>query len=212
MAEPLYAFIRSTAQRLKRTAAKTIGGATGGKVKHLRKGSSGSSRKFFKLIEDASGEYGPALAQVTNRTGEEDGDIFELYWWDGLLSGARAGYKSTFQPVGGEAVFEPGRCLTYCYSDGFIDVGTPPEGYVGNAFTHNVGLVDIDSNSVSATGLPDGLSLDSSGVISGIPTESGSFYVVISGTSDKTGPGSVGGQEKCTITKAMKVNIGSENS
>lgn len=172
--------------------------------------SGGGRRRYFVLLEDAAGEYGPAWARITDRTGSDQGQVVQLYWWDGLLAGARAGYKSTCQNVGSEVTFEPGRCITPCESDGEIEVGTAPDGTVAVAYTHSVTATDIDSGSLAATGLPDGLTMNTSGAISGTPTAAGLFYAQVTGTSDKTGPGNPIAGSKCTVTKVLRIRIEEE--
>jgi hypothetical protein len=76
---------------------------------------------------------------------------------------------------------------------------------VGEPYSFVPTVVGIDPGSITATGLPPGLSINSTtGEISGTPTEAGSFGVTVTGTSPKTG-GAYG--ETCTITKYFVITI-----
>ncbi len=123
------------------------------------------------------------------------------YKWD-LLGGARAGYEGDCVLFQHEYWFIQGPCITQCLSNGSI-TGSLPDGKVGVTYSGSLTFSNIDSGSVSVSGLPAGMNGDSSGVISGSPTESGSFLVVISGQSPKTGPPPVDAGAKCTVTRAL---------
>lgn len=210
MAEPLYAFRRDVASRVKKNNGVKRSGGHGGKVKHIRKGGGGSSRKFCKLIEDASGEYGPVWARVTNRTGTVDGERFRLYYFDSIISGAKPGYKCTWEILDGERVIETGACPTYCFSGGSFTTDSLSDGVVGTPYSASFLPTGTTPGAVQASDLPPGLTIDGSGSITGTPTEAGTFYPTITTTADKTGPAPVSENEKCTITKVVPITITEE--
>jgi hypothetical protein len=73
-----------------------------------------------------------------------------------------------------------------------ITSADPSPGVEGTAFSYQI-VATQSPTSYSATGLPAGLSVNGSGLVSGIPTESGNFSVVLgatnlAGTGTKTVP------------------------
>ena len=175
-----------------------------------RPGGGGGGHAYFKLMEDVSGSgVVEALGKRCDRDGtNERGNPVTVASWKGLLDGAQAGYWAQFCMVDGNWDFQQGDCITKCESGGSITPGTPVGGEVGTAYPgHTVTSAGLDAGTLAASGLPAGLTMDTSGSVSGTPTEAGTFYVSLSGTADKTGPGTVTGGAKCTVTKVMIITI-----
>lgn len=170
-------------------------------------GGGGPRRKFFKLVEDANGEYGPAWARVTNRTGSVDGKLFQLYWWDSLIDGAKPGYKGTWEWLDSEQILESGKCPDYCFSSGSFGADSLDDGTVGSPYSDDLLPSGTTPSAVTGMDLPPGLAVDGNGIVSGTPTQAGTFYPIFSTTADKTGPAPVTAGEKCTITKLLPITI-----
>lgn len=150
--------------------------------------------RFFRMMEDVTGN-GPFWARRTNRADSSLSDWQQVYNWDGILTGAQAGYHALFKRVDNEWVIGDGDCFDACTHDGSITVGTPPDGTVDSEYAGHT-VTNTGVTSLSASGLPAGLSMNGSGVISGTPTEAGTFYVVITGTDGD-----------CTLTRVMPLTV-----
>jgi hypothetical protein len=161
----------------------------------------------FVLLEDMVGDS--AYAQIVLPDGvDEIVPIIKLYHRWNLLEGAVAGYEGDCYPFKDHFRFLQGPCITKCESSASITPGDPPEGEVNTAYPgHTVSNTGIDSGSLTATGLPPGLSMNTSGVITGTPTEAGEFFAVVTGTADKTGPGTVPAGTKCTLKAILVITI-----
>ena len=80
-------------------------------------------------------------------------------------------------------------------------------GTVGNAYNTGSSVVTVTGgnppyNNFSATGLPPGLSMDSSGVITGTPTTAGLYTIVVTVTDSSGGNGSYTSTASTTLTIA----------
>jgi hypothetical protein len=158
---------------------------------------------FCKTLESCEGEYGPTWCIRCDMYGNNlVGSEFQVYWWDSILLGAQPGYKFTYTLINGLATLQQGACPERCFHSGSISLNNPDDAEVGSPFTHQ-----IDGDDLDISGLPPGLSMDPAGYISGTPTEGGWFYPTVSGTGDKTGPGTVNPGDKCTITKIMPLFV-----
>ena len=165
-------------------------------------GAAGGELRFYKLIEDMQGN-GPAKADWVSRTNNTSRGINDVYGFDNILAGAQAGYKGVFAKIDGEWVPPVLPCVETCESTGSLSLGTPPTGAVDAAYTHSITASNIDAASISASGLPAGLSIDSTtGAITGTPTIDGQFGVVITGTAPKTS-----GIGTCTLTRFAYITI-----
>ncbi len=163
----------------------------------------------FELKSDASG--GEAYANVTlvDDTMTIKKNVKLKYKYE-LLDGARAGYKGDcFGHNTDDAYwFTQGPCVTKCESAGKLNVGTAPEAKVGDAYTHTISGSGLNPNTYNATDLPPGLSIDAStGEITGTPTQADTYYVTVTATSAKTGPGTVTPGSNCTLTQVLKITV-----
>lgn len=155
-----------------------------------------AGQAFFRLMEDVTSSNGAFWARRTNRADDELGEWTQVWNWDGILDGAVAGYRGLYALVSGEWVIDSGACVpTPCEHEGEIIVGTPPLGTVDTEYAgHTVTAASVTS--LAASGLPSGLTMNSSGVISGTPTVAGIFYVTITGVSNS-----------CDLTRVMVLTI-----
>lgn len=107
--------------------------------------------------------------------------------------GAHVQFIATHYPEKMNAtLMKTGRYLNP-HQDGTVTYDPPPEitspatlnGVVGEAFSHQVTAVN-DVTSYSAEGLPEWLSMDADGLITGTPTEAGAFEftITVSGFGD----------------------------
>lgn len=155
-----------------------------------------SGLKFFELAEDATS--GAIYAKRTNRTNTvTDTELTVVYNWEGLLTDAQAGYVALFGRVTGEWVFVQGPCITQCDTTGTLSVGMPPDGTVGDEYTHTVTGTNL-TGAITMTGLPPGLS-QTGGVITGTPTTAGTYVVFASAVAGD-----------CTLTRSFVITIGDE--
>jgi hypothetical protein len=151
--------------------------------------------KFFKLREDAIGGAKTTVwAEDSNSTGSSLGGYTQVVSWNSLLADAQAGYWGLFGLVSGEWVFVQSDCITACGHDGTITVGTPPEGTVDAEYAGHT-VTSSGTTGLAITGLPPGLTA-SGGVISGTPTEAGTFYAVATAEDGD-----------CTITRIVLIVI-----
>ena len=159
----------------------------------------------FRLLEDMpSGHGSSAYASLRNWAGEVSKGF--IYNWnfstsgEGIIDTAKAGYGGLAIALFGRWAFVQGPCIPRCDSDGVIMPGTPPTGTAGVTYTgHTVGSSGLNDD-LAITDLPPGLTDDGDGVISGTPTEAGTFYAIATGTAPKLGLGAAG---DCTITRAV---------
>lgn len=129
-------------------------------------------------------------------------DMFELYFHSQLLSSpkvARAGYKGMYGiDDEGRDSFIGNPCIVSCTTTATIDPSSLTDSTVGAAYSGTVEVSDLNASGVTATNLPDGLSINATtGEITGTPTTAGESVVLFSGAD------SVG----CTITVAKKIVI-----
>ena len=168
----------------------------------------GSGKRYFRLAEDMSGTS--ALAFISDRDDTKASEKpFRLHNWDGLLTGAMAGYHGQASLISGSWDFTQGPCVVKCTSGGTIISGGPLTGKVNTAFTpHTIISSGLDANSLSVGALPAGLGFSqTTSQITGTPTKDGVFYVVITGTAPKTGPAPVAAGSRCTISRLLKITI-----
>ena len=168
---------------------------------------------YFVLAEDASPLTGRAyMYAYRGDISESTSDInvaviddtvtrFKLYHWNRILKitkYAKAGYSGICsRDVKGRMAFVNGACVTGCQADGSITLDLP-DGEVGVAYSHTMTGTTIDTSTIDVTGLPDGLTYDSlTQEISGTPTESGLFVLIITATSNNG----------CEITNAFELTI-----
>lgn len=163
----------------------------------LPKGDDGNSA-FFRLMEDVTSSDGAFWARRTNRLNTELGAWTQVYNWDDILGGAVAGYHALYNRVSGEWVIAAGACIPApCEHEGAIIVGEPPEGTVEVGYPgHTLSVTSVTD--LTANGLPDGMTMDTAGEITGTPTEAGTFYVTITGLS---------GVDNCELTRIMVLTI-----
>ena len=152
--------------------------------------------RFFELIEDVDSTDPdlPVWVKRVRRGESTELAIVQMYGYEEILANARAGYRGLMAKVDGDWVFAQGPCIIACESDAEIDPGDPPEGEVGEAYTHTVTGTGLDGD-ITITGLPDGLS-GTDGEITGTPTEAGTFYAVATGE-----------EGDCVITKVVVIVI-----
>lgn len=162
----------------------------------------GSAFEFFKTMEDGAGTYGPVKVRITNREGTANQAVVDMYWWANLLDGVGPNYQGIMTRIGSEYIFVQGPCVTTCSSNGSITPGEPVAGTVDEVYAgHTVASSDLNPDTLAASGLPTGLSMDTSGNITGTPTEAGTFYVSITGEADSIDTGT------CTLTKILTLVI-----
>ena len=162
------------------------------------------STRYFKLLEDVTGT-GAFWAERSNRAGDSLGGHIQVYNWAGLLNGALVGYRGQFSRIGGTWDFTQGPCVVPCESNGSITVGDPPDGEVNSPYPGHTVTSSGLTTGLSAGGLPDGLTMDSSGSITGTPTEHGKFFVTVTGSADRIPPPGV-----CTLTRIMVITVAEE--
>jgi hypothetical protein len=154
----------------------------------------GSTIKYFVLAEDATslpvyawpGDFDQETGEINPRP---DSTPFELYYAnDELRPGtktAKAGYTGKYGiDENGLDMFINGPCVTGCTSTASIS-GTLEDGEVGTEYEATLTVSGADDDGVTSPNLPAGLELDpDTGVISGTPTEAGTFYIVFTATSE----------------------------
>lgn len=184
---------KDTAMRLRNKSRRVIGNAEPPRAVLLPKRSEGGGgSKFFRLAED--GKPGAIYAFETNRADDDPSDeLVQVYNWAGLIDDAQAGYHALFVWVDGEWVFAQGPCITPCTHTGSLNVGTPPDGIVGDPYEHTVTGTNVTN--ISIAGLPPGLSADG-GAITGTPTEAGTTLVTVTATAGD-----------CTLTEIIPITI-----
>jgi len=157
--------------------------------------------RFFKLIEDSSG--GPMLGRPCTANGtilDEKSVATVLYPQDGRPAGALAGYWGIWQRSGSQWRFLQGHCVdTSCeVGDSYLDANDPPSGSVNQSYSHFIAFGELTLPLV-ISGLPrDLVFAGSTGEISGIPREEGTFTVVVTGSSS---------ENDCPLTVAFNLVI-----
>lgn len=174
----------------------------------------GGATRFCVLLGDMPSGHG---SYTWGRFSEWDGTLIEdekLYNWGnaanpsaGILDGARAGYWMTAELHDDRWRYESGPCPTYCFSEGSFLTESLIAGTVGEPYSANATGLNLDESGFGGDGLPDGLSIDSTGNITGTPTAAGTSIVTITATAAKIGPAPVLPGEKCTITLAIELVI-----
>lgn len=202
----LYANTRDVAIRVKAKSRLKTSGGGGGKATLLPK--TGGSSRFFKLLEDVTSTGTVAVwAQSSNQNGASLGGHTEVVSWLGIIDGAKVGYVGLFTKVSGKWVFSQGGCIVDCSTDGSLSASGAPSGIVGEGYPGHTVTSDGLSGDVTVTGLPPGLTADTSGNLTGTPTEPGEFFVSFTGSAPMTGPGAVG---DCVITRLVRIVISPE--
>lgn len=159
----------------------------------------GVKARYFKLREDVTGN-GPFWAQNSNKEGDSLGGYLQVHNWQSIMTGAQAGYVCQCLLINGTWDVTLGPCAPGCATAGTITIANPPVGTVGNAYTHTVSNSGLST--FTASELPEGLSMDASGEITGTPQESGTFYVELTGTSPTIPSGGT-----CTLTRILVLVI-----
>lgn len=179
-------------------------------------GGGGGAIDYFVLAEDASpltgraymyayrGDISLTTSDINVEIIDDASTMFKLYHWDRILKVtkyAKAGYSGICShDVKGRMVFVNGGCVDGCQADGTITLDLP-DGQVGSAYSHTMTGTTIDTSTIAVTGLPDGLTYNSgTREISGTPTESGLFVLIITATSNNA----------CEITNAFELTIDPE--
>ena len=117
------------------------------------------------------------------------------------------------------ATFKDAASNSYSTNSNTIDILTPPlitsvltsTGNVGVAFSYQITTSSTAAQTYNATGLPTGLTVNASGLISGTPTTPGSSNVILSATNAAgTGPTAtlvltILGPASITLTKSASV-------
>jgi len=155
--------------------------------------SSGSSIKYCVLAADAIScpvlAYRGTMDDSGAITANDPAETFDLYFHSELLSApkvARRGYPCMY------AIDDQGRdsfignpCIDSCDTEATIDAASLLDGEVGTAYTGTVAVSGLDADGVTATGLPDGLSLNpTTGAITGTPTTPGTYEVLFQGEDE----------------------------
>lgn len=152
-----------------------------------------SGLQYFRLAEDA--KPGATYAYTTNRADDDPGtELITVYNWAGLIDDAQAGYHALFGRVDGEWVFVQGPCITPCVHTGSLNLGSPPDGTVGEEYGGHT-VTGTNVTGISISGLPPGLSA-TGGAISGTPTAAGTFIAIVTATAGD-----------CTLTQSMPITI-----
>lgn len=199
-------------------ATRTISYYDSGLVKQVTEGSSSTSYLYDKngrIIEESTSTVDPGGAAVQIRTVlsyDSNGrlenvkryDQFEQKWvldltyrYDAVGNRrkveARSGYGPGVGPLGGVNS-----------TPVFIGMSLP-QGGVGNAYSQSIAAAFTDPDAgqtlsfVATGGLPPGMSLSSTGVLSGTPTQSGTFAISVTATDNGSPPRFVSGTLSLTI-------------
>lgn len=167
--------------------------------------------EFFELLEDMPSGHGAwAYAELNDWNGNLL-KVVKLYNWrkfgsaTGILDGALPGYPGFAKRHRGRWIpLQGAECKVTCSSDGSI-TGAAGDGTVGTPYTFTPAVANLNAASASASGLPPGLSIDTTTAeITGTPTTAGDYAVTVTATSPKTGAGATG---DCTITRYFPVTI-----
>jgi hypothetical protein len=99
---------------------------------------------------------------------------------DGTLTGTptTAGTYS-FMAVAGNTISMASVPVTMTVGDAATITADAPTGTLGSAYTHAFPTGGSSTVSVTATGVPDGLSVSSAGVLSGTPTKAGTWHLTV---------------------------------
>ncbi len=150
----------------------------------------GSAHRYCVLAEDATScpvwAFRATKADDGSVTPDDPSDLFLLYFHSELLSApkvARADYTCCYQTDdAGRDSFIGNLCIVSCDTEAVIDGSGLPDGEVGTAYSGTVVATGLNGAGVTAFGLPAGLSINSTtGVVSGIPTEPGTYLVMFAG-------------------------------
>lgn len=162
--------------------------------------------QWFVLIEDWEGDG--TLGRKCDSAGDAldpESPAVSLYSGaDGRPAGAREGYYGLWIRDAGKWRFVTSTCPdTSCdVGDSSISVGTPPDLYVNESYTHTINWEELEGDPV-VDGLPDGLLFNPvTGIINGmvvndvaVVTE---YTVTVSGTSAENG---------CPIVEAFVLRV-----
>lgn len=165
--------------------------------------SAAGKHAYYILLEDVPGD-GTFWAELSDKNGASLGGRHEVEAWGGLLTGATAGYHAQYAFIDGTFDFQQGPCIVPCDTSGTLTVGSPPDAQESVAYGgHSVGSSGINAGSISATGLPSSLVMDSSGNVTGTPDTgtAGTYYVTVTASA----PGTVSGN--CTLTRIMPITV-----
>lgn len=167
----------------------------------------GGAIRYFVLAEDVEAlpvmSWKGKLNETTGAIELIDGQTipFELWYWEDVIRSpkkARAGYGGLYSQIGGKKTFVNGPCINDCSTSASI-TADPPDGEVDASYAYTVVFTGLDGSGVSATNLPDGLSIDSgTGDITGTPTTAGEKWVTFTGTSSSG---------SCPVTRIKKIVI-----
>ena len=167
--------------------------------------------RYAKLIEDCPTGTVEVLASQTDAAGTEFNPpvIFKVQSWKSIIAKAQAGFHARYLWYRGSWDFDQSaECITPCDHSASI-TGSLSDATVGVSYSDSVTPDGIDPGTLGASGLPTGLTMNTSGAVSGTPgtNSAGTYYVIVSGDAPKTGPGTISGGATCTVTKAFKLIV-----